>query len=43
MSEKLIEMIEEPETAKKINHENSSWITCNGNQCEIYRFSKKKC
>ena len=31
MSEKWIQMIGEPETAIKINHENLSWTTCNDN------------
>ena len=41
MSEKWIEMIEEPETIIKINHENLSWTTCNDDQCKIYRSFKK--
>ena len=42
MSEKWIEMIEKPETATKINHENLSWTTCSDDQCKIYRLFKKK-
>ena len=41
MSQKWIEMTEEPETATKINHENLSWTTCNDDQCKIYRLFKK--
>ena len=41
MSEKWIEITEEPETAIKINHRNLSWITCNNDQCGIHRSFKK--
>ena len=41
MSEKWIEMIEEPETTTGINHENLSWTTCSNDQCGIYRSFKK--
>ena len=41
MSEKWIEMTEEPETATKINHENLSWTTCNDDQYGIHRLFKK--
>ena len=42
MSEKWIEMIEESETAIKINHENLLWTTCSDDQCRIHRSFKKK-
>ena len=42
VSEKWIEMIENPETATKINHENLSWTTCSDDQCKIHRLFKKK-
>ena len=42
MSEKWIEMIEEPETTTGINHENLSWTACSDDQCWIYRSFKKK-
>ena len=41
MSEKWIEMTENPETATKINHENLSWTTCSDDQCKIHRSFKK--
>ena len=41
VSEELIEMIEEPETTTKINHENLSWTTCSNDQCGIDRSFKK--
>ena len=41
MSEKWIEMIEEPETTTGINHENLSWTTCSNDQCSIHRSLKK--
>ena len=41
MSEKWIEMTEEPETVTKINHENLSWTTCSDDQCKIHRSFKK--
>ena len=41
MSEKWIEIIEEPETITKINHEILSWTTCSDDQCGIYRLFKK--
>ena len=41
MSEKWIEMIEEPEITTKINHKNLSWTTCNDDQCGIHRSFKK--
>ena len=41
MSEKWIEMTEEPETATKINHENLSWTTCSDDQCGIHRSFKE--
>ena len=41
MSEKWIEMIENPETIIKINHENLSWTTCSDDQCKIHRSFKK--
>ena len=41
MSEKSIEMTEEPETATGINHENLSWTTCSDDQCRIHRSFKK--
>ena len=41
MSEKWIKMTEEPETVKKINHENLSWTTCSDDQCKIHRSFKK--
>ena len=40
MSEKWIEMIEEPETTTGINHENLSWTTCSNDQCGIHRSFK---
>ena len=41
MSEKWIEITEEPETGTRINHENLSWTTCIDDQCKIYRSFKK--
>ena len=41
VSEKWIEMIEEPETATKIDHENLSWTACSDDQCWIHRSFKK--
>ena len=41
MSEKWIEMIEEPETATGINYENLSWKACSNDQCGIHRSFKK--
>ena len=41
MSEKWIEMIEEPETATKINHENLLWTTYSDDQCGIHRSFKE--
>ena len=41
MSEKWIEMTEEPETAIKINHENLSWTTYSDDQCRIHQSFKK--
>ena len=41
VSEKWIEMTEEPETVIKINHENLTWTTCSNNQCGIRRSFKK--
>ena len=41
MSEKWIEMTEEPETVTKINHENLSWTTCSDDQCWIHKSFKK--
>ena len=41
MSEKWIEMTEEPETTTKINHENLSWTACSDDQCKIHRSFKK--
>ena len=41
VSEMWIEMIEEPETATRINHENLSWTTCSDDQCGIQRSFKK--
>ena len=41
MSEKCIEIMEEPETAIKINHENLSWTTCSNDKCGIHRSFKK--
>ena len=41
MSEKWIEMTEEPETATKIDHENLSWTACSDDQCKIHRSFKK--
>ena len=41
MSEKWIEMIEEPETTTKIDHENLSWTACSDDQCWIHRSFKK--
>ena len=41
MSDKWIEMIEEPETTIKINYENSSWTACSDDQCGIYRSFKE--
>ena len=40
--EKWVEMIEEPETVTKIDHENLSWTACNNDQCKIHRSFKKK-
>ena len=39
--EKWIEMIEEPERATKINHENLSWTACSDYQCKIHRSFKE--
>ena len=41
MSEKWIEMIEKPETATKIDHENLSWTACSDDQCWIHKSFKK--
>ena len=41
MSEKWIEMTEEPETAIKINHENLSWTACSNDQCGLHRSFKE--
>ena len=41
MSEKWIEMTEEPETATKINHGNLSWTACSDDQCKIHRSFQK--
>ena len=41
MSEEWIEMIEDPETARKINYENLSLTLYNVDQCRIYRSFKK--
>ena len=41
MSEKWIEMIEEPETTTGINHENLSWTACSDDQCWIHRSFKE--
>ena len=41
MSEKWIEIIEEPETATKINHENLSWTIYSDDQCGIHRSFKE--
>ena len=41
MSEKWIEMTEEPETVTKINHEILSWTTCSDDQCGIHRSFKE--
>ena len=35
-------MIEEPETATRINHENLSWTACSDDQCGIHRSFKKQ-
>ena len=40
-SEKWIEIIEEPETIIKINHENLSWTACSNDQCKIHRSLKE--
>ena len=36
VSEKWIEINEEPETVTKINHENLSWTTCIDDRCKIH-------
>ena len=41
MSEKWIEMTENPETVTKTNHENLSWTICNDDQYGIHRLFKK--
>ena len=37
MSEKWIEMTEEPETVTKTNHENLSRTICSDDHCEIHQ------
>ena len=37
MSKNWIEMIENPETTKKINQENLSWTIYSEDQCKIHR------
>ena len=41
VSEKWIEMIEEPETTTKINHENLLWTICSDDQCWVHRSFKE--